>query len=322
MPGNAVVRHIVTFGRVLREAGVEVGPGRVKDALRGLDSVALARRDDVYWTLRQTLVSRHEDLDTFDLAFRTWFLAAPYAPPAKAQPKPRSGERRKGAAPGPGPELDGGDTSVGGWSADELLRTKDFAAMTREELERTKKLIARLAVGRPPRRTRRLRPDSKGRNLDVRALVRASLATGGDPVVRAFRSRAETPRKLVLILDVSGSMEAYSRALLLYLHAARGSGRRVETFAFGTRLTRLTRGARLARPRVGVEGGGRARRRLVRRHPHRRVAEGLQRRVGTAGADPRRDRRRPLRRLRARRSRPRSATSWSGSRGRRSRSSG
>ena len=112
--------------------------------------------------------------------------------------------------------------------------------MTREELERTKKLIARLAVGRPPRRTRRLRPDSKGRNLDVRGLVRASLATGGDPVVRAFRSRAETPRKLVLILDISGSMEAYSRALLLYLHAARGSGRRVETFAFGTRLTRLT----------------------------------------------------------------------------------
>ena len=82
MPGSAVVRHIVTFGRVLREAGVEVGPGRVKDALRGLDSVALARQDDVYWTLRQTLVSRHEDLDTFDLAFRTWFLAAPYAPPA------------------------------------------------------------------------------------------------------------------------------------------------------------------------------------------------------------------------------------------------
>ena len=240
MPGTAVVRHIVTFGRVLREAGIEVGPGRVRDALRGLDVVALARQDDVYWTLRQTLVSRREDLDAFDLAFRTWFLAAPGAPPAKTRPERRPGERREGAAPGPGPEIDGGETSVGGWSADELLRTKDFAAMTREELERTKKLIARLAVGRPPRRTRRLRPDSKGRNLDVRALVRASLATGGDPVVRAFRSRAETPRKLVLILDISGSMEAYARAMLLYLHAARGSGRRVETFAFGTRLTRLT----------------------------------------------------------------------------------
>jgi len=240
VPETAVVRHIVTFGRVLREAGIEVGPGRVRDALRGLDAVALARQDDVYWTLRQTLVSRREDLDAFDLAFRTWFLAAPAAPPAKTTPERRPGERRKGAAPGPGPEIDGGETSVGGWSADELLRTKDFAAMTREELERTKKLISRLAVGRPPRRTRRLRPDAKGPKLDVRGLVRASFATGGEPVVRAFRSRAETPRKLVLILDVSGSMEAYARAMLIYLHAARGSGRRVETFAFGTRLTRLT----------------------------------------------------------------------------------
>src|SRR4051794_27407085 len=164
VPGNAVVRHIVTFGRVLREAGVEVGPGRVKDALRGLDAVALARQDDVYWTLRQTLVSRRDDLDAFDLAFRTWFLAAPGAPPEKTTPDRRPGERRKAGEPGPGPEIDGGETSVGGWSADELLRTKDFAAMTPEELERTKKLIARLAVGRPPRRTRRLRPDRKGRN--------------------------------------------------------------------------------------------------------------------------------------------------------------
>jgi uncharacterized protein with von Willebrand factor type A (vWA) domain len=85
-----------------------------------------------------------------------------------------------------------------------------------------------------------LRPDRRGSVIDVRGLVRASLATGGDPVVRAYRSRAHAPRKLVLILDISGSMEAYARALLLYLHAARGSGRGVETFAFGTRLTRLT----------------------------------------------------------------------------------
>ena len=112
--------------------------------------------------------------------------------------------------------------------------------MTPEEFARAKRLIQAIAVARPRRRTRRLRPDSKGRALDVRGLVRASLATGGDPVERAFRSRAATPRKLVLILDVSGSMEAYARALLLYLHAARGSGRGVETFAFGTRLTRLT----------------------------------------------------------------------------------
>src|SRR5207248_11402115 len=77
---DAVVRHVVTFGRVLREAGLEVGPGRLADALTGLDLVDLTRRDDVYWTLRQTLVARHEDLEAFDRAFRAWFLRAPTAP--------------------------------------------------------------------------------------------------------------------------------------------------------------------------------------------------------------------------------------------------
>jgi uncharacterized protein len=236
---NAVVRHIVTFGRVLREAGIEVGPGRVKDAIEGLDAVELARQDDVYWTLRQTLVSRHEDLETFDVAFGSWFLRVTGAPRREAELPPQP-ERRKGGEPGPGLEVDGGETQSGGWNEDELLRTKDFGSMTPEEMTRAKRMIQAVAITRPRRRTRRLRPDSKGRALDVRGLVRASLATGGDPVKRAFRSRADTPRKLVLILDVSGSMDAYARAMLLYLHAARAAGRRVETFAFGTRLTRLT----------------------------------------------------------------------------------
>jgi uncharacterized protein len=241
VPGRAVVSHIVTFGRVLREAGLEVGPGRVADALKGLDAVGLSRQDDVYWTLRQTLVSRREDIEPFDRAFRAWFLRTAVEPAAAATtPPPSQGERRKGAPPGPGPEVDGGAATLGAWSEDELLRTKDFASMTPEELARAKRLIHEIAVARPQRRTRRLRPDPKGLALDVRALVRASLSTGGDPVERAFRSRTAAPRKLVLILDVSGSMEAYARALLLYLHAARGSGRGVETFAFGTRLTRLT----------------------------------------------------------------------------------
>jgi len=254
VPGSPVVRHIVTFGRVLREAGLEVGPGRVADALKGLDVVELPRQDDVYWTLRQTLVSRREDIEAFDRAFDAWFLGSTVRPPAPATPPPpERGQRRKGAPPGPGPELDGGETSLGAWSEDELLRTKDFAAMTPEEFARARKLIQAIAVARPQRRTRRLRPDSKGRALDVRRLVRASLATGGDPVDRAFRSRSTVHRKLVLILDVSGSMEAYARPLLLYLHAARGSGRAVETFAFGTRLTRLTPELGARSPEVAFE---------------------------------------------------------------------
>ena len=238
---HAVVRHVVVFGRVLREGGLEVGPRRVADALKGLDAVDLARQDDVYWTLRQTLVSRAEDLDLFDQAFDAWFLRAPGRRPLREVDRPRrEGERRKGGVPGPGPEVDGGAIETGAWSPDELLRTRDFAAMTPDEFARARALIREIALERPHRRTHRLRPDRRGAALDVRALVRASLATGGDPVERAFRSRSTAPRKLVLLLDVSGSMEAYSRALLLYLHAARGSGRGVEAFAFGTRLTRLT----------------------------------------------------------------------------------
>jgi uncharacterized protein len=240
-PQHAVVRHVVFFGRVLREGGLEVGPRRIADALRGLDAIDLGRQEDVYWTLRQTLVSRREDLETFDRAFHAWFLRVASEPGLRPPgPPPPSVVRRKVGLPGPGAELDGGETEAGAWSYDELLRTRDFAAMTPEEFARARELIRQIAVGRPRRRTHRLRPDRRGHALDVRALVRASLATGGDPIVRAYRSRSEAPRKLVLILDISGSMEAYARALLLYLHAARGSGRRVETFAFGTRLTRLT----------------------------------------------------------------------------------
>lgn len=135
---------------------------------------------------------------------------------------------------------DAGDTETGGFSGAEILRSRDFSTMTAEEFEQARKLIAEIATTRPKRRSRRLRPSSRGQRLDLRRLVRASLATGGDPIERAFRARVERPRKLVLICDVSGSMERYARALLLFLHSAHRSGRGVETFAFGTRLTRLT----------------------------------------------------------------------------------
>jgi uncharacterized protein with von Willebrand factor type A (vWA) domain len=237
---SAFVRHVVTFGRVLREAGLEVGPGRLADALTGLDCVDITRRDDVYWTLRQTLVSREEDLDAFDRAFRAWFLRAPVLPPARRREERLRVVRDAGGEPASS-ETGGDDTpSKAGYSADEVLRSKDLAELSHDEFDRVAQLIAGLAARRPQRRSRRLRPDSRGRELDLRRLVRASLATGGDPADRGFRRRVETPRKVVAIVDVSGSMEAYSRALVVFLHALVRSGRGVEAFAFGTRLTRLT----------------------------------------------------------------------------------
>ncbi len=226
---------------MLREAGLEVGPGRLADSLTGLDHVELERQDDVYWTLRQTLVSRAEDLERFDRAFRAWFLRAPVAPVMR-QPRVESIRLVRKAAEGSRdsglPQSD--EDPKSGFSAEELLRAKDFSELTQAEFKQIQGLMREIASDRPQRRSRRLRPHHQGRQLDLRQLVRSSLATGGDAAQLSFRRRVEVPRKVVALCDVSGSMEAYSRALLLYLHALVGSGRGVEAFAFGTRLTRLT----------------------------------------------------------------------------------
>lgn len=227
---------------MLREVGLEVGPGRVTDALAGLDRVELARREDVYWTLRQTLVARREDLELFDRAFAAWFERAPVVPERREAPpefeylRPQVGRRSSKAIEAP----EGQEQHGSGWSEEEVLRAADFASLSDEELARLRGLIARAARDRPLRRSHRLRANKRGRELDLRRLVRASLASGGDPADRAFRRRTLVPRKLVLICDVSGSMEPYARAVLLFAEALVASGRGVEAFAFGTRLTRIT----------------------------------------------------------------------------------
>jgi len=243
MGAEALVRQVVTFGRVLREAGLEVGPGRIIDAFQGLDAVDLERRDDVYWALRQTLVSRVEDLEAFDRAFAAWFLRAPELAPPRTPTVERRRRAQAASRDGTDEVAEAGaadEERAGGWSAEELLRHKDFSELSPEELAKLRRLIAELARARPVRRSRRLRRHPRGGTLDLRRLVRASLATGGDPVERAFRSRLETHRKLIVLCDVSGSMEPYSRAILLFVHGLLESGRGVEAFAFGTRLTRLT----------------------------------------------------------------------------------
>ena len=237
-------RQVVTFGRVLREAGLEVGPGRLTDALQGLDAVGLGRQEDVYWTLRTTLVARYEEIEPFDRAFRAWFLRTPFlAPPREQDPRdarPGASRVRRDARRNGDPPPAAGEPESIGYSAHEVLRRKDFAAMNEEESAAVSRLIGQIGGRRPLRRSRRLRAHPRGRTLDMRRLARSTLATGGDAVHRRFRRRTEAPRKLVVLCDVSGSMEAYSRAMLLYLHALMRSGRGVEVFAFGTRLTRVT----------------------------------------------------------------------------------
>jgi uncharacterized protein len=254
---EALTRHLVTFGRVLREAGLEVGPGRMEDALRGLDAVDVTRQDDVYWTLRTTLVARREDLEPFDRAFDAWFLRRPARAPARREVDPRAlhkDAKRVRRDPRSGREAapaDGEPDSIG-HSAHEVLRHKDFAAMSPEELTAARALIAQMVTDRPRRRSHRLRAHRRGSVLHMRALARDALSTGGDPVRRRFRRRTQAPRKLVVLCDVSGSMEPYTRALLLYLHAMVRSGRGVEVFAFGTRLTHLTAELRTRDPEVAL----------------------------------------------------------------------
>jgi uncharacterized protein len=239
---------------VLREAGLEVGPGRIADALSALDEVDIARQDDVYWSLRATLVTRFEEIEPFDRAFNAWFLGAPVVPPTRLRVTKLSRSARGGRAD---PVRDddrstGADPLEVGWSASEVLRHRDFAAMTPEEFARARALMTELATVRPRRRSRRLRSHPRGSALDLRRLARRSLATGGEPIARSFRRRIEVSRRLVILCDISGSMEAYTRGLLLFMHAAVGAGR-AEVFAFGTRLTRLTRELRVRDPEQALD---------------------------------------------------------------------
>jgi len=239
---------------VLREAGLEVGPGRIADALTALDHIDLPRQDDVYWSLRTTLVTRFEEIEPFDRAFNAWFLRAPVIPPVRT----RAGQRLRATTVRRGEPVRGGEEKPAedqlevGWSATEVLRQRDFAAMTPEEFSAARRLMRKLAAVRPQRRSRRLRPHPRGQKLDLRRLARRSLATGGEPIVPSFRRRIDVSRRLVILCDISGSMEAYTRGLLLFMHAA-VEGRRVEVFAFGTRLTRLTSALRTRDPERALE---------------------------------------------------------------------
>ena len=247
--GDAVVRKLVTFGRILREAGVEVGPGRIQDALRALDEIDLRRRDEVYAALACTLVARRDDLEVFDRAFRAWFERDPTSlggtrPDLGIAAHEREAPPNPSRAPGDeGDERDDEQEEpdvVAAYSADERLRERDFSTLTRDELLRLRRLMDRIVRVLPTRASRRLEPAPQGSRIAPRETLRRAMRREGEPVERAFRRPKRVERRVVFLCDVSGSMEPYTRALVLFLQAAVSAGRRVEAFTFGTRLTRLT----------------------------------------------------------------------------------
>jgi uncharacterized protein len=253
--GDQVLAHVAGFGRVLRGAGLEVGPSRIQDALLALDAVDISCRDEVYWALRCTFVSRAADIEAFDKAFAGLHEDTVSAPEADSTATPEqlaqdadsqaTAEReREGAAPdAPVPEDDDGQEAPAGmrWSAVERLRELDFARYTDAELRRAARLVERIAAAVPLRRSRRLRSAGQGHTFDKRRTLRSAMRTDGYPVTCFWRERRLVPRKLVFVVDVSGSMEPYARAMLMFLQAAVRAGRTVEGFTFGTRLTRVTR---------------------------------------------------------------------------------
>ena len=308
--GDAVVRKLVTFGRILREAGLEVGPGRLQDALRGLDQIDLTSREEVYHALRCTLVSRRDDIDAFDMAFAVFWERAPSTAPDQPidlgfQATTEPPKRVPSAAPAKEDDRPSEDESppvLVASSRDEVLRRKDFADMTPAELRRVRRLIATLPSAEPMRRSHRLRPARAGDVLDMRRTLQAAMHTEGMPLRLAYRKRKLVPRKLVFLCDVSGSMEPYARAMIMFLEAAARAGRHVEAFAFGTRLSRLT-------PQLRGLDPVRSLRWPVRRCPTGAAARasasrfGLTTRVRAARPDARSGRRRRLGRLGARRPR-------------------
>jgi uncharacterized protein len=248
--GESVVRDLASLGRLLRAGGAEVGPARIADAVRALDRVGLENERDVYFALRQTLVSRSEDVELFDRAYASW-RGHPGGVEDDEMPAPRPARRLRvdststGSAGAEPPRAVGASTL-------ELLRRRDFASLRPEELAEARRLVVELARIRPRRRSRRLRPHPRGPSLDLRASTRRSLRTGGEPAELAWRRRKVVARKLVVLCDVSGSMAPYARALLLFLHAAARAGH-VEAFAFGTRLARLTSDLATRDPDVALE---------------------------------------------------------------------
>ncbi|NNJ11805.1 VWA domain-containing protein [Chloroflexales bacterium ZM16-3] len=254
-PGGQLMTHLLAFGYLLREMGVAVSPGQMLVLIDALDYVSITRREDFRAAARATLVLRREDLPLFDMAFEFfWRKAAGASPESElmmmAIPQMRIPRRQlrlpkrrpedAEAEQPPEDQKEKLDIQLT-YSRSEALRTKDFGQFSWEEVQACKELIRRMRWRIEDRPNRRRRPDRGGRTLDMRRTLRQNMRYGGEPITLAWRETQREPRPLVVICDISGSMERYSRILLQFVHAISSSVGDVESFVFGTRLTRITR---------------------------------------------------------------------------------
>jgi hypothetical protein len=260
-PSGKLAANIMHFARVLRGAGLPVGPASVLDALDAAQSGSLRTRDDFYWTLHAILVKRREHKEIFDQAFHV-FWKKPKMLEQLMQLMFQQITRATGGKPkDPGfrrlaeamfdrnetqsrrhekPEVLELDATLTA-SADDILRAKDFEQMTLAEQMQARKAIALLRMQRSETRTRRFQPDFAGERIDMRRTLRQSLRSGGDMISLARREPQTRERPLVVLCDISGSCSNYSRMFLHFLHGMVNDRHGMTVFLFGTRLTNVTR---------------------------------------------------------------------------------
>lgn len=239
---------VVAFARVLRRAGLDVPVGATVTFAEAVGELGAEREASIYWAGRATMVRRPEDIPVFDRAFAVfWKQAVPAGLAVQAIDWQRltllldSDEEPDAGGDGEPIEIEGPILQIR-YSPNEVLRHKDFAAYTHAELDEARRLMADLRLAGALRRSRRLRPVRHDRGRpDLRRTMRRTMRAGGEPVRWSRLAPSTRPRRLVLLCDVSGSMEPYARALMRFAQAAVVGRARVEAFALGTRLTRLTR---------------------------------------------------------------------------------
>ena len=244
---SALAANIAHFGRLLRAAGLPIGTGKAVDAVRAVEAAGVTRRDDVYWALHAVFVNRRDQHALFDRAFELFWRGAAPTADLRLAPDDRAAESPPlvgdVAAPADGEAADEANAghAVLTYSPREALRTRDFEAMSDDELAAAKRVIARMRPLLARIATRRYRPGDHGSRIDVRASLRAALRSGANTIpLRLKTPRLKAP-PLVVLCDISGSMSRYTRTFLHFLHALGRGQDRVHVFVFGTRLTNVTR---------------------------------------------------------------------------------
>lgn len=266
IPGaGPFVEMIVEFCRELRGDGLPLGSGEVLAYCAAMAALNPGDLLDLYWAGRTTLLTKHEQISVYDRVFRRFFLGYdPRIPEEMRRVLERSEIENESVIEVPATEPgtrghDEEEARLGLNASDiEIWRNKSFPACTEEELAALRRIMSRMKLIPPRRRTRRTRPSRSAARPDLRRTVRATMRQHGEPSELFWRQRKRKLRPLVLILDVSGSMAEYSRNLLQFAYSARRASTRVEVFCFGTRLTRITPALERRRPDEALDRAAKA----------------------------------------------------------------